>query len=464
MQFTQIEFIIFFFCVLGLCTWVKSTPLRLRVILFSNALFYAYWDVRLLGLILLQAFSDFIIAKAINNSNGPCTKRLTIAGVAVPLLILGFFKYYNFFIGSALALFTDLQIDSRTLNIIIPLGISFTTFQSISYIIDVSQKKISPCTSYIDYATYFTFFPKIAAGPITRATTFLPQFNNLPAPNINDLSAGFRLFAIGMFKKVFLADHLGAYINFIWPNATAFDGLTLWIASAAYTLQIYFDFSGYSDMAIGLARMLGIRINTNFNFPYLATNISEFWRRWHISLSTWIRDYLYIPLGGNRKGPLRTHVNLLTAMLLCGLWHGPTWLFVIWGGYHGILLSVHRNINFKPLPSTKFQTRLKNTVKILTTLFSVHIGWILFRSSSLSEALGIMRGMFTLQDGVQWVHPFVIFIIIGTVAFHVLVNTSKSLFLLPEKAWYTPFALCSMIWLTIVYFPTHFSPFIYAQF
>src|SRR5207244_1837347 len=260
---------------------------------------------------------------------------------------LGFlaaFKYTNFFVGNSLALarWVGLPVSDWTVQIILPLGISFHTFQGISYTLDVYRGKLRAVRSFVDFALFVAFFPQLVAGPIVRAVEFLPQMTPPPRVTSEQVIEGLHWFLLGMFKKVFLADRLAQYVDVVFSQPGLYDPITHNWAVLAYAAQIYCDFSGYSDLAIGCAKWFGFELPQNFNFPYLAASITEFWKRWHISLSTWMRDYLYIPLGGSRKGTGRTYMNLIATMTLCGLWHGASWNYVLWGFYNGVLLALHR--------------------------------------------------------------------------------------------------------------------------
>ena len=343
--------------------YVKSFKIKKRFLLLVSYYFYSYWDWRFLGLIIISTIIDYTIGNLLLNSKSLKSRKLLVAtSVICNLSILGFFKYYNFFLDSFYLFFSFLEQDNSALNIILPVGISFYTFQSLSYTIDIYRKKIKPTKSFFDFALYVSFFPQLVAGPIIRAVDFLPQLESPRKLSRYRLFKGSKLFIIGLFKKSYIADNLAEFIDFGFANPEILNALTLLIVTLAYGIQIYCDFSGYSDMAIGIACIMGYDFKSNFNYPYIAQNIQIFWRRWHISLSSWLKDYLYIPLGGNRKGTIRTYINLLVTMLLGGLWHGASWNFIFWGFWHGIGLSIHRfveknnlfkvsNKNFFYLPS-----------------------------------------------------------------------------------------------------------------
>jgi len=319
-------------------------------------------------------------------------KVVYITGVAVPLVVLGIFKYFNFFLESFGV--------TSSLKIILPVGISFYTFQALSYVIDVHRNKIPVEKDFIKLALYISFFPQLVAGPIVRAADFLPQLHEtsrrLTAENF---MLGIQIIAVGFFKKVVLADHLSVFVDDVFRVPVAFHWATIILAVISYSLQIYFDFSGYSDIAIGCAKCLGYDFSVNFNLPYISQNVTEFWRRWHISLSSWLRDYLYIPLGGNRCGKFRQFTNLMITMLLGGLWHGANWTFVFWGGLNGLALCIEK-FTFK---ARRVNSRV-NPLKILLTFVFISFTWIFFRAENFADGWNIIKGICTLQNGIR--QPF----------------------------------------------------------
>ena len=444
---------------------IKKNSLRKGILLLASYYFYAYWDLRFLPLLLVPTLVDFNIGKKLNIYQGKRARNILITvSITVNLLILGFFKYYNFFIDSFKIMLNPLGIDLETMDILLPLGISFFTFSTLTYTIDVYRQKIEPCKSILDYALFIAFFPKLIAGPISRASHLLPQFRQV-APIDNDrLFRGLTLMVSGLFIKVFLADRLALYVDPIFQSPNVYSWITLWCGSIAYSLQIYFDFAGYSQMAIGFAALLGYDLEKNFDFPYLSKNISEFWRRWHITLSNWIRDYIYIPLGGNRKGRCRTYFNLLLAMALCGLWHGAAWTFVFWGVFHGMALAFHRLYkNFSIGNNQAFF--IQNMANWALTTCIVVLGWVFFRAEDFTNAWQMLQGMFIFQNGFIWIYPFFVFVLLSTILLHIIHYTGITQFhLLPQNAWYTPAVIISLLLLTIIFKPEGFNPFIYAQF
>ncbi len=392
MTFNSSAFFIFFsvtFCLYYLLPhrWQN------RMLLSANFLFYGWWDWRFLGLILISISTDYFCSLQINHHPEQVSKKKFLAlSITINLGILGFFKYFNFFISSfADALkFVGLQPHLPVLQIILPVGISFYTFKTISYSVDVYRGEIEPTKNFTDYALFVSFFPQLIAGPIERAGNLLPQIQNKRRFDKRQLKDGLQLFFWGLFKKVFVADNLGLIVDQVYGNPQA-SGAEYIVATWAFAFQIYSDFSGYSDMAQGLGKCLGFEMMQNFKQPYFAISPSDFWRRWHISLSTWMRDYLYIPLGGNKKGPSKTYRNLMLTMLLAGLWHGAAWNFVIWGGYHGLLLVGHRMMGAgKKLKKAATSPLIIYLLKAFFMFQFVCIGWIFFRAQSLEHIFQII--------------------------------------------------------------------------
>lgn len=456
MLFTQLEFPIFFVVVL-IATWLcRRQVSRNSMLLLASYYFYAYWDYRFCGLLMLSTVVDFAVARAIEASGAATTKRrLLLVSLVVNLGVLGYFKYCNFFIESAAPLLESIGLGSSTLSIILPVGISFYTFQTLSYTIDVYRGVIKPTDRFLEFATYVAFFPQLVAGPIVRARELLPQLALVPAWSSRRFYGGAQQMLRGAIKKVLLADRLGEMVDVVFGGPELYSGVSVWIAVLAYTGQIYFDFSGYSDMAIGAAKMLGYRFPVNFRHPYLATSIADFWRRWHMTLSRWLRDYLYISMGGNQHGSAATYRNLLITMTLGGLWHGAAWTFVLWGLCHGVALAVERFIHFSP----------PQFIGWLTTFLMVMLGWVLFRSDSLETASMVFHQMFTLSTGIAWYPPLVIGVLACWLAEHLAWQTRfRRGMRLPIDAWYSPIVTTVMVWALVLYAPRGFRPFVYFQF
>ena len=377
----------------------KHLAARNVLIVIASYVFYGAWDYRFLALLAFSSLLDFYVGNALDRLDDPRKrKHLLILSLMVNLGILGFFKYCNFFIESFadLALAAGFKTNLPSLQIILPVGISFYTFQSMSYAIDVYRRELPATRNLIHFLAYVSFFPQLVAGPIERARHLLPQFAATRVITLSMVREGIWLCLWGMFKKVVIADNLAPLVEMVYGHDSP-SGPIVILATVAFALQIYGDFSGYSDIARGTALILGFNIMLNFNLPYTATSMREFWQRWHISLSTWLRDYLYIPLGGNRRGPARTAINLFLTMLLGGLWHGARWNFALWGAWHGLALIVQRRgigqNSVKPKHSA-------NHLKWLLTLVVVLYGWLLFRAESFRHiaALHFAFGNWNLPD------------------------------------------------------------------
>jgi len=340
------------------------------------------------------------------NTNLDKKKTFLLISITVSLLILGIFKYYNFFITNLNSMFNYVGVGSifSTFNIILPVGISFYTFQAMSYTIDVYRNKIEPENSLLTFATYIAFFPQLVAGPIIRATCFIPQLKSRQNFNSNNVINGFYMVVWGFFLKIVVADSLALVVDVRFENIEIQNALSMLIGVIFYAFQIYGDFAGYSLIAIGIAHILGFNFPDNFDRPYFSKNISEFWQRWHISFSSWLRDYVYISLGGNRAGKISMYRNILITMLICGLWHGAGWNFIIWGGINGIFIIIHRLFN-SILSKIKFQTpssaiiyNLVVPTKMLFTFSFICIGWIFFRSNNLYDSLNILNKIAQIND------------------------------------------------------------------
>lgn len=377
--------------------WVVAYTLPHRprnlFLLAASYLFYGWWDYRFLALLFVSTLIDFYVSHAIESSKSePFRKRLLTVSVVANLSLLGFFKYFNFFVDSANAAAQSIGLEPTNLhlNIILPVGISFYTFQTMSYTIDVYRRSMKPLASFVDFALYVTFFPQLVAGPIERGTHLAPQFLSKPTITWDHISSGSWLFFKGLFKKVVIADNLARVVTETY-RADNPDGLSVLLGTYAFAFQIYCDFSGYSDMARGSARWLGYELMLNFKLPYFAISPSDFWRRWHISLSGWLRDYLYIPLGGNRFGSWMTARNLMLTMLLGGLWHGANWTYVLWGLFHGAILVAYRM-----LVGDRFQPKLMSLTWLVATIAMFHLtcfGWLLFRAEDFTHVTQLVSAL-----------------------------------------------------------------------
>lgn len=405
MLFPSFQFFVFFCVVFAVywampplagfafgCTAQQAHRLRMGWLLLASCYFYMSWNPYLILLILFSASVDYITARLLSHVVSMWKRRaLLILSVTVNLGLLAFFKYTNFLISTAIGTLNlfGFENDPLVLAIILPLGISFYTFETISYIVDVYRRRIEPVRNLLDYALYIMFFPHLVAGPIVRPHEFLPQIGQRKRWNWDRLQLGAQFFVVGLFKKAAIADQLATIVDPVFAEPAQFGSAAVWLAVLCYACQIYCDFSGYSDMAVGLAHMLGFKLPRNFNLPYLAESITDFWRRWHITLSSWLRDYLYIPLGGNRHGTWMTYRNLLLTMLLGGLWHGANWTFVAWGFYHGLLLSLHKAI---PWPRWMAAPVFRPLFGVGTFLL-VCIGWVFFRAQTFADAATILNRM-----------------------------------------------------------------------
>ena len=326
-----------------------------------------------------------------------------VSGVLL-ILILGYFKYTNFFIESVGKVF---GFKTPTLNIILPLGISFFIFSALSYVIDVYRGNTESEKNILDFGLYISFFAKLTAGPIVRWTDFKPQIKEYRGITLTALNDGIQIFVFGLFKKMVLADHLGVFVNDVFKAPGYYGTLTVWWAALSYSLQIYLDFSGYSDMAIGIAKIVGFDFKPNFNLPYIAKGFSDFWGRWHISLSSWFKDYLYIPLGGSRKGAWRTYFNLLAVMFVSGLWHGAGWTFILWGILHGIASCITRAV--KTAKNRDVNRYVINAFETVLTFVFVTLFWVVFRADNINNAFGFLGSMFTIHTGISQPYIWTLF-------------------------------------------------------
>ena len=384
MLFNSIDFAVFLPLVFAIY-WAlpKNSKAQNTVLLCASLIFYGWWDYRFLGLILFSSIVDFAIGLRLHTTETVSRRKALLRlSLFINLGLLGFFKYFNFFQESFVNAFNFFgsSIGGYDLNIVLPVGISFYTFQTLSYTIDIYRKEIKPVPRFIDFATFVTFFPQLVAGPIERASKMLPQLEQKRSFRLEQGKAGIQLIIFGLFRKIVIADNLGMYVDRVWEYPEAITPYMAVFASIFFSVQIYMDFSGYSRIARGVAKLFGIELMVNFNYPYKARTFGEFWSRWHISLSTWFRDYLYIPLGGNRKGNLHTMVNLGIVFTISGLWHGAAWTFVLWGVLHFVMLSAERVVKIQ-------RSKFADYLLWVKTLVFVNLSWILFRAPSFGDAL-----------------------------------------------------------------------------
>ncbi len=384
MNFVSKDFLIFF-TIFSALYFLTKNNLKVQnvIILIASLFFYGWWDYRFLGLMLFTAgidyFSSLLIVKHPQNK-----KSFLAISIFLNLFILSLFKYYNFFIDSANYV---LGSNWSNLNVILPIGISFYTFQSMSYVIDVYREKMKPIKNINDFFLCISFFPHLVAGPIIRADYLYPQIANKRNNTLGVFYSGVPLIFWGFFKKMVIADNAAIIVDTIFhSNSTG--AIDVLLGTIAFTIQIYGDFSGYSDIARGISRSIGIEIPENFHLPYFAQNPSDFWQRWHISLSSWLRDYLYIPLGGNKISHFRTYINLFITMVLGGLWHGASWTFIIWGAYHGVLLIVYKLVDFK-----NDKKGFSKVIAILIYLIFTSFGWLIFRAESVNQLKDYLKAL-----------------------------------------------------------------------
>lgn len=437
MLFNSLEYLLFLpivfliYWAIGYARVKDSFKLRMQnaFVVVASYVFYGWWDWRFLILIAFTSFCSWCSGLLIVKSGESRVERRKFwlwLNIAINIGILGIFKYYDFFVTEFITTFfpESLQpslLHSFTLKIILPVGISFYTFQALSYSIDVYRGNIKPTKDIIAFFAFISFFPQLEAGPIERATNLLPQFQTNRRFSYDQATDGMRQILWGLFKKIVIADNCAVYVDQVWATYLSQSGSTLLLAAVLFTFQIYGDFSGYSDMAIGTAKIFGIKLMRNFNNPYFSRDIAEFWRRWHISLTTWFRDYVYIPLGGSRVNKLITMRNTCVVFLLCGLWHGANWTYMVWGFYHVVLFMVLIVLN----QSKRFKDSVptaRQLPRIMLTFVFVTIGWIIFRAPSLPDAWGYMYGICTaslfsipygMNNPVLWVGILMIAIMTG---------------------------------------------------
>lgn len=395
MVFSSLRFFLFLALILSFLAIPLGRRRKKIGLCLASCLFYAAWDYRYLILLLLISGIDFYCAARISATDHDRTRRAwLVLSVVTNLGLLAYFKYADFFLDNANTLLQGSGHHLPLLRVFLPAGISFYTFKSMSYTIDVYRRVITPVRSLVEYAMFVTFFPDLIAGPIVRASVFLPQLDRDPGPTFVRLRNGASIFIIGLGKKLLVADQCAVVADAVFASPASWSCFDAWCGLIAYSLQIYCDFSGYSDMAIGTAQMIGYDLPENFRMPYIAANVADFWHRWHVTLSEWLRDYLYIPLGGNRKGTTRTYVNLIVTMLLGGLWHGASWNFVLWGFLHGAALAAHR-LWRSMFPASRLPRAVSTP---LTTLFVI-LCWVPFRQTTWEGTRLMFAALFGLGTG-----------------------------------------------------------------
>lgn len=399
MLFNSLDFAIFLPIVFILYWLVTNRDLTLQnvLIVIASYVFYGWWDWRFLSLIVFSTLVDYTVGVKLKEATQQFQRKVLLwISILVNLGFLGVFKYYNFFLDSLYDVAPGLQtvLGFNTLNIILPVGISFYTFQTLSYTIDVYKRKLEPTTSLIDFAAFVAFFPQLVAGPIERASQLLPQFYVPRTFKFINIQFGCIRILWGLFKKVVIADRLAVIVDLVYQAPEAYGGLHFIIASILFAFQIYCDFSGYSDIAIGTARLFGFKLMENFRSPYFSKSLSEFWRRWHISLSTWFRDYVYIPLGGSRVSTTKVYLNLMIVFVVSGFWHGAAWTFLIWGALHGSILIIEHLLKSRaPILKTTSNFPM-NVLSILFVFAITTLAWIFFRANTTADAFYIVGHLF----------------------------------------------------------------------
>ena len=462
MLFFTASYFLFFLCTLT-CFYLSPVKLRKPLLLAASYFFYMSWNWKFIPLLLILTIVDYIAAIWIEDRQGPKRKWALIVSLVSNLGFLAVFKYYNFAASNAATLL-GFPPERFYFDIVLPLGISFHTFQSISYVVDVYRGEQRAVRKPLDYALYIAFFPQLVAGPIVRARNFFHDLNAWVAPNTEEIKHGAFLIVFGLVKKVALADNF-ALVSDRYFSAVASQpgGAAAWGGVFAFAMQIYFDFSGYTDMAIGFALLLGFHFPVNFRQPYLAVSITDFWRRWHISLSSWLRDYLYIPLGGSRHGRLMTYRNLMLTMLLGGLWHGANWNFVIWGGYHGAILSLERLLG---------QARHRergwtpgDVPRAILTFILVCAGWVFFRANSVHDAMLVIGRMLHIPSGPWPIEP-ALMVLAGIALIAALCEDRLPLheWVRRAPAWAVAGCLGTLLFVAEIFGVDSNIPFVYFQF
>ncbi len=487
MIFNSIDFAVFLPIVFVLYWFVTNKSLKLQnaLIVASSYLFYGWWDWRFLFLILFSSLVDFFVGIGLLNTENTTKRKILLwTSICINLGFLGFFKYYNFFLDNFISAFSFFgsEIKVNSLHIILPVGISFYTFQTLSYSIDVYKRKLEPTKDFIVFSAFVSFFPQLVAGPIERATHLLPQFYTKRTFDYTKAVDGMRQILWGLFKKIVVADNCAEYANMIFNNSSEYSGATLVLGAVFFTFQIYGDFSGYSDIAIGTSRLFGFDLMQNFNFPYFSRDVAEFWRRWHISLSTWFRDYLYIPLGGSRGGMWSKIRNTFIIFIVSGFWHGANWTFIAWGALNAlfimpsIIFATNRN-NLETVAMGKLLPSIKEFFSIAITFSLTVFAWIFFRAENITHAfsyisslvLGIAKkeSYVELYNLVSWEIGFSIF---GVIAAFILLewHGRQSQFAIEETGlkWnsYFRYTFYYAIIIAIFWFSGKEQQFIYFQF
>jgi len=483
MLFNSLDFAVFLPLVFLLYWFVVQRGLMAQnvLILVASYIFYGWWDWRFLFLILFSTLVDFSVGLAMHKQKAPAKRKALLwVSLLVNLGLLGFFKYYNFFVDSFIEGFTFLgyTFPARSLNIILPVGISFYTFQTLSYTIDIYRQKLEPTRNFVAFAAFVSFFPQLVAGPIERAADLLPQFFKHRRFDYAQAADGMRQILWGLFKKVVIADNCAVFVNQVYADYGSYSGSTLVLATVLFTFQIYGDFSGYSDIAIGTSRLFGFRLKQNFAFPYFSRDIAEHWRRWHISLSTWFRDYVYIPLGGSRGGLRMAMRNTIIVFLVSGFWHGANWTFIVWGALHGLymvplLLTGRARKHIEIVAHNRLLPTLREVGDMVLTFGLLAFAFIIFRSESLNDAFLYMGRVASpsLFDPIALVGINNTLNVFALLVFMLVVEwigrrEKHALAVLPKKLgrplrWV---AYVVLVFIIGMYMQTNETPFIYFQF
>ncbi len=460
-----------FFAVVLLLYWRLPLRGQNRLLLVAGYIFYGYWDWRYLFLLGASTLVDYYVGYFLSRLDDPRKrKQLITVSIVMNLSFLGFFKYFGFFVDSFAEMLRTLGFEPHlpVLHIVLPIGISFYTFQSMAYTIDVYRGVTKPAQSLFNFATFVSYFPQLVAGPIERVHRLLPQIENERRYRPGDFAEGLYHIMLGLFKKVIIADNLAPIVNRIFDTPAAeLTGTEVMIGVYAFAFQIYGDFSGYSSIAQGVSRWLGIDLSYNFRMPYFSRSPSEFWQRWHISLSQWLRDYLYIPLGGNRRGPTRTYINLFLTMLLGGLWHGANWTFIAWGAWHGLLLIAYRLVG-----TETFEKPASNMAVSLLQMFVmfnfVCIGWLFFRAETIEQAFAMFGALghgFVMTDFAKYAGTLVLFFVTPLFVYEWFVYRSRNMTLaLAQPAWHRVALYGYLAAMVVIFPPLTQQIFIYFQF
>ena len=479
MFFNSIDFLIFLPLVFIIYWFFLNKNLKSQnfFIVAASYVFYGWWDWRFLSLIAFSSLVDFLVGIGLSKTENIKKRKLYLwISILVNLGLLGFFKYYNFFIENFAQAFTLLgkHIEPHRLNIILPVGISFYTFQTLSYSIDIYKRKLQPTRDFIAFAAFVSFFPQLVAGPIERAKHLLPQFYSKRIFEYHMAVDGIRQILWGLFKKIVIADNCAEYANQIFNHSGEYNGSTLLLGALFFTFQIYGDFSGYSDIAIGTSRLFGFNLMQNFAFPYFSRDIAEFWRRWHISLSTWFRDYLYIPLGGSRGGNWMKIRNTFIIFIVSGFWHGANWTFIFWGVLNAIyflpLLLTNRNRrNIDIVARNRIIPNIRDILNITLTFSLTLFAWIFFRSESINQAFYILRQIFSLSLFRKLeIFPYTLFFLLLTFIFTEWIGRKNQYAIqkIYSKYDWINYLLVSLVFLIIYFFGNFASKydFIYFQF